>query len=82
MNNYIDTHHVKAYQGIVAREMRSSRGNSRHGPLSAARRMLASTLVLTGARLMPDTPAVVGNRALVFEPPPMTDSERKLQPAA
>lgn len=81
--NYNDGLHVKAYQDIIAFDLRSSRAHSRHGPLGRVRRIVANTLVLTGARLMPETPALVGDRVLVFERQPDADGiEGKLQPAA
>jgi len=81
--NYFTTEQVAVYQAQVASELRRSQARARNGPIRRIRSALASSLVLTGARLLPETPAVVGDRVPVFERTgPEDASERKLQPAA
>jgi hypothetical protein len=81
--NHVNDLHVRAYQQLIGAEMRSSRRTARHGFPARVRWLLANTLVLAGARMMPDTPALVGGRVLVFEPATGSDPEdHGLQPAA
>lgn len=80
--NYLDASHVDVYRDMVAGDIRSSRRNGRQ-LRARAQRILASALVLSGARLMPETPVVVGGRVLVFEPVPGRDPrDHGLRPAA
>lgn len=66
-----------------AERIRPREGAMVRTPRLGLRYRMARFLVLTGARLIPDRPAVIGNSVIVFAPvenPARRD--RKLKPAA
>jgi len=65
--NYADYGSARAYQDLLENRAGMVKRRSRHGPFHRIRSTIANSLVLTGAKLMPETPAVVGNRVLVFD---------------
>jgi hypothetical protein len=79
--NQFDDRYISTYQDMIATELRSSRRRPRRSGPAGVRRFLARALVLTGARLMPETPVIVGGRVLVFEPT-ADPEDHGLQPAA
>lgn len=81
MNTYpLAQDYVTTHQADVAADIRSSRRLARHGPLHRLQRAVAGSLVLLGALMLPETPAVVAGRVFVLAP--IEPPQEELQPAA
>ena len=87
MHYVTGTDFVQAHLDVVREDIRRSRvgrGNGRGSPSTGIRSQIAKLLVLAGARLMGDGPALVGSRVIVLEPPKADErcGEEALVPAA
>ena len=87
MHYVTGTEYVKAHLDGVKEDLersRAGRGNGRGSPPTGIRAEIARWLVLAGARLLGDGPAVVGNRVIVLELPKVREAcaDEQLAPAA
>ncbi len=81
--NYGTLQNAQSYQDLLYGQARTVKRRARHGPMHRVRAAIARSLVLAGARIMPDTPAVIGDRVVVFDRAPLDDVlKHELQSAA